>query len=110
MLDALLGQLEEQCGWLVGATMAPQSGLHAFDFLGSSILAAVDQQVFSTMPGQPSSVITSLLSQACPAGGEGGKLEQAFFCLCSCVGTLALLLVLLHVARPVHYCLRHLRD
>ncbi|KAL3155161.1 hypothetical protein ABBQ32_013104 [Trebouxia sp. C0010 RCD-2024] len=51
VLDALLGQLEEQCGWLVGATMAPQSGLHAFDFLGSSILAAVDQQVFSTMPG-----------------------------------------------------------
>lgn len=60
VLDALLGQLEEQCGWLLEATMAPQSGLHAFDFLGSSILAAVDEQVFSRMAGEPPPHLKSL--------------------------------------------------
>ena len=49
-------QLQEQCSWLLGTTMAPQSGLHSFDFLGSSILAAVDEQLASSMPGKSSDI------------------------------------------------------
>lgn len=51
VLDALLAQVQEHCSWLLEATMAPQSGLQSFNFLGNSILAAVDQQVSSSMPG-----------------------------------------------------------
>ena len=51
VLDTLLTRVQEQCGELLQTTMAPQSGLQTFDFLGNSILAAVDQQVASSLPG-----------------------------------------------------------
>ena len=57
VLEALLVQLEEQCSWLLETTMAPQSGLHSFDFLGGSILRAVDEQLSSSMPGKSSNII-----------------------------------------------------
>lgn len=63
VLDALLAQVQEHCSWLLEATMALQSGLQSFNFLGNSILAAVDQQVSSSMPGAFSpGVPTSFLS------------------------------------------------
>ena len=37
--------------------MAPQSGLHSFDFLGKSILGAVNEQLASSMPGRSSKII-----------------------------------------------------
>ena len=52
VLEALLVQVREQCSWLLESSMAPQSGLHNFDFLGSSILAAVDDQLVTSMPGK----------------------------------------------------------
>ena len=51
VLGTMLTRVQEQCGELVQTTMAPQSGLQTFDFLGNSILAAVDQQVASSLPG-----------------------------------------------------------
>ncbi len=51
VLETMLTRVEEQCGELLQTTMAPQSGLQSFDFLGNSILAAVDQQVASSLPG-----------------------------------------------------------
>ena len=53
--------------------MAPQSGLHSFNFLGSSILAAVDEQVFSSMPGGSSNSKQTLLSPVCHHGRDGGR-------------------------------------
>lgn len=57
VLEALLVQLREQCSWLLETTMAPQSGLHSFEFLGSSILGAVDEQLASSMPGKSINII-----------------------------------------------------
>ncbi|DBB11835.1 TPA: hypothetical protein ACH3X3_005984 [Trebouxia sp. C0006] len=51
VLETMLTRVQEQCGELLQTTMAPQSGLQSFDFLGNSILAAVDQQVASSLPG-----------------------------------------------------------
>lgn len=52
VLDAVLGKIQDQCHYLIDASMTAQSGLQAFDFLGGSILAAVDQQVAETLPGE----------------------------------------------------------
>lgn len=57
VLEVLLVRLQEQCSWLLETTMAPQSGLHSFDFLGSSILGAVDEQLTSSMPGKTIDII-----------------------------------------------------
>ena len=51
VLDTMLTRVQEDCRELLQTTMAPQSGLQTFDFLGNSILAAVDQQVASSLPG-----------------------------------------------------------
>ena len=51
VLETMLTRVQEECGALLQTTMAPQSGLQSFDFLGNSILAAVDQQVASSLPG-----------------------------------------------------------
>jgi len=51
VLETMLTRVQEQCGELLQTTMAPQSGLQTLDFLDNSILAAVDQQVASSLPG-----------------------------------------------------------
>ena len=51
VLEGILAQVQERLGGLLETTMAPQSGLQGFDFLGNSILAAVDQQVANSLPG-----------------------------------------------------------
>lgn len=63
VLETMLTRVQEECGALLQTTMAPQSGLQSFDFLGNSILAAVDQQVASSLPGAFSpGVPTSFIS------------------------------------------------
>ena len=52
VLDAVLGKIQDQSQYLIDASMTAQSGLQAFDFLGGSILAAVDQQVAEALPGE----------------------------------------------------------
>ena len=51
VLETMLTRVQEQCGELLQTTMAPQSGLQTFDFLGNSVLAAVDHQVATSLPG-----------------------------------------------------------
>lgn len=51
VLEAMLTRVQAECGELLRTTMAPQSSLQSFDFLGNSILAAVDHQVASCLPG-----------------------------------------------------------
>lgn len=51
VLGTVLARVQNRCGALLEATMAPQSGLQGFDFLGNSILAAIDQQVANSLPG-----------------------------------------------------------
>ena len=47
----MMGKIEDECSHLVAASMTAQSGLQAFDFLGNSVLVAVDQQVAEALPG-----------------------------------------------------------
>ncbi|KAA6427855.1 MAG: conserved oligomeric Golgi complex subunit 2-like [Trebouxia sp. A1-2] len=63
VLETMLTRVQEGCGELLQTTMAPQSGLQTFNLLGNSILAAVDQQVASSLPGAFSpGVPTSFIS------------------------------------------------
>ncbi|DBA94077.1 TPA: hypothetical protein ACH3X1_001724 [Trebouxia sp. C0004] len=63
VLATMLTRVQEECGQLLQTTMTPQSGLQTFDFLGNSILAAVDHQVASSLPGAFSpGVPTSFIS------------------------------------------------
>lgn len=63
VLEAMVVRIQDECCSLLQRTMAAQSGLQGFDFLGNSILAAVDAQLASSMPGAFSpGVPTSFLS------------------------------------------------
>ena len=59
VLEAMVVRIQDECGSLLQRTMAPQSGLQGFDFLGNSILTAVDEQLASSMPGQLSICLLS---------------------------------------------------
>ena len=52
VLNALLARIRDECDSLLERTMAAQSGLQGFDFLGNSVLAAVDQQLADCLPGE----------------------------------------------------------
>lgn len=65
VLDMLTGQVQDQCSHLIEACTTAQSGLQAFDFLGNSVLAAVDQQVAEAMPGTHSHTVLG----ACAVSG-----------------------------------------
>lgn len=95
VLEALLVQLGEQCSWLLESSMAPQSGLHSFDFLGSSILAAVDEQLASSMPGKSSSIMMCIsgekrrlvggcLLESASQGLQTGLGSPTYLCVCCC--------------------------
>ena len=43
--------VEAGVGPLLEATLAPQSGLHAFNLLGNAVLAEVDAAVAAALPG-----------------------------------------------------------
>ena len=46
--------VEAGVGPLLEATLAPQSGLHAFNLLGNAVLAEVDEAVAAALPGAES--------------------------------------------------------
>ena len=52
VLEAMVVRIQDECNSLLQRTMAPQSGLQGFNFLGNSILAAVDEQLATSMPGK----------------------------------------------------------
>ncbi len=83
----MLARVQEQCGGLLETTMAPQSGLQGFGFLGNSILAAVDQQLANSMPGALSCM------QSCRAcllrvQAQCAFIEQVHWCLSGAPGHL----------------------
>lgn len=51
VLAAVAGAVEAGAGPLVAATLAPQSGLHAFNLLANAVLAEVDEAVAAALPG-----------------------------------------------------------
>jgi hypothetical protein len=50
VLQAVTGGMRQDVGELLEMTLAPQSGLHSFNFLGNSIVAAVDSALADAMP------------------------------------------------------------
>lgn len=50
-LGAVAGAVEAGAGPLLEATLAPQSGLHAFNLLANAVLAEVDEAVAAALPG-----------------------------------------------------------
>lgn len=52
VLAAIAKGVQQQMGELLAAVMAPASGLHAFDFLGGSIMPEVDEAVSKALPGE----------------------------------------------------------
>ena len=51
VLAAVADGMQRDMGELLAAVMAPASGLHAFDFLGGSLMPEVDAVISKAMPG-----------------------------------------------------------
>jgi hypothetical protein len=51
VLAAIAEGVQRDMGELLSAVMAPASGLHAFDFLGGSLMPEVDEAISKAMPG-----------------------------------------------------------
>ena len=66
VLTRLMSRIQDQCSHLIRASLTAQSGLQAFDFLGNSVLAAVDQQVADALPGE-----LKKHSKLCPSLNRG---------------------------------------
>lgn len=51
VLEAVAAGIKREVAPLLEAVLAPQSGLHAFNFLANSVLACVDSGIADAMPG-----------------------------------------------------------
>ena len=52
VLAAVADGVQRDMGELLAAVMAPASGLHAFDFLGGSLMPEVEAAISKAMPGK----------------------------------------------------------
>lgn len=51
VLAAIADGVQREMGELLSAVMAPASGLHAFEFLGGSLMPEVDEAISKALPG-----------------------------------------------------------
>ena len=51
LLSSIVAALQQECGALLHASLAPQGTLRIFDFLGNAILEEVQSTLASDLPG-----------------------------------------------------------
>ena len=57
VLAAVADGVQREMGELLAAVMAPASGLHAFDFLGGSLMPEVEAAISKAMPGNAAAIL-----------------------------------------------------